>query len=229
MHGFRQNASNFKGRTSALAKKLKHIAELVFIDAPHELSFVYQSNPDHCSDKPSPPSGTAKRKFAWLVAPNSSCHTEQDWKIADAPFGPLQYQQQTDGFEESYTYLENAISQMGNFDGILGFSQGAAMAALFCRLQQKTSGPPKFRFGIFCSGYPAPIGDFDREPIRLPSLHCFGNGEGHDRQIANRASTELAGQFEQDCCSIVEHDMGHIIPTRAPYIDLVKYFLSNFL
>ena len=229
LHGFRQSASNFKGRTSALAKKLKHIAELVFIDAPHELSFVYQPIQGCCSDKPSPPAATPKWKFAWLVAPNSSFNAEQDWKAADVPFDPLQYQQQTKGFEESYTYLENAISEIGNLDGILGFSQGAAMAALFCRQQQKTCGAPKFRFGMFCSGYPAPVGNFDGEPIKLPSLHCFGNGEGHDRQIANRASAELAGQFQLDCCSVVEHDMGHIIPTRSPYIDQIKDFLSIFL
>lgn len=229
MHGFRQNASNFKGRTSALAKKLKHIAELIFIDAPHELSFVYQPIQGHCSEKPSAPSVTPKRKFAWLIAPNSSCNTEQDWKAADAPFDPLQYQQQTEGFEESYAYLENTISQMGSFDGILGFSQGSAMAALFCRQQQKTCGAPKFRFGVFCSGYPAPVVDFDGELIKLRSLHCFGNGEGHDRQIANRASVELAGLFQQDCCCVVEHDMGHIIPTRSPYIDQIKGFLSSFL
>uniref|UniRef100_A0A0D9Y0F3 Rhodanese domain-containing protein n=1 Tax=Leersia perrieri TaxID=77586 RepID=A0A0D9Y0F3_9ORYZ len=229
LHGFRQNASNFKGRTSALAKKLKHIAELVFIDAPHELSFVYKPNPDHNSDGSSLPSGTSKRKFAWLVAPNSTCHPEQSWKIADAPFDPLQYLQQTDGFEESYAYLEHAISQMGNIDGILGFSQGAAMGALFCRQQQKNCGSLKLRFGIFCSGYPAPIGDFDSDPIRLPSLHCFGNGEGQDRQIANRVSTELVDLFDKRCCSVIEHDMGHIIPTRPPYIDKIKEFLSNFI
>ncbi|CAL5093044.1 unnamed protein product [Urochloa decumbens] len=229
LHGFRQNASNFKGRTSALAKKLKHIAELVFIDAPHELSFVYQPIQGHCSDKPSLPSATSKRKFAWLIAPNSSFNTEQDWKAADAPFDPLQYQEQTEGFEKSYAYLEKTISQMGSFDGILGFSQGAAMAALFCRQQQKTCGAPRFKFGMFCSGYPAPVGDFDGEPIKLPSFHCFGNGEGHDRQIANKASTELAGLFQQDRCSVLEHDMGHIIPTRLPYIDQIRSFLSSFL
>jgi predicted esterase len=230
LHGFRQNASNFKGRTSALAKKLKRIAELVFIDAPHELSFVYQPKPDPCSDKPSPPSFTARTKFAWLVSPNTSCHTEQEWKIADGPFDPLQYEHQTEGLEESYTYLENTIAENGNFDGILGFSQGAAMAALLCRRQQKTCGSPKFRFGVFCSGYPAPVGDLDSEPIRLPSLHCFGGGgEGHDRQIASRASTELACMFEEDRRTIVEHDMGHIIPTRPPYIDRIKEFLCNFM
>ncbi|KAG8048973.1 hypothetical protein GUJ93_ZPchr0009g2034 [Zizania palustris] len=229
LHGFRQNASNFKGRTSALAKKLKHIAELVFIDAPHELSFVYQPNSDYCCGRSSLPSGTPTRKFAWLVAPNSTCPTEQDWRIADAPFDPLQYQQQTDKLEESYAYIERAISQMGHIDGILGFSQGAAMAALFCRRQLTTCGSLKFRFGIFCSGYPAPVGDFDGEPIRLPSLHCFGNGEGNDRQIANRASSELMKQFDKGCCSVIEHNMGHIIPTRPPYIDQIKEFLSSFL
>ncbi|GAV86186.1 FSH1 domain-containing protein, partial [Cephalotus follicularis] len=35
LHAFRQNASSFKGRTASLAKKLRRIAEFVFIDAPH--------------------------------------------------------------------------------------------------------------------------------------------------------------------------------------------------
>lgn len=34
LHGYRQNALKFKGRTGALKRCLKHIAELVYIDAP---------------------------------------------------------------------------------------------------------------------------------------------------------------------------------------------------
>jgi hypothetical protein len=88
LHGFRQNTSSFKGRTSALAKKLKHIAELVFIDAPHELSFVYQPILAQGFDIPSPLFVPAKRKFAWLIAPNTTSNPEQDWKVADAPIRP---------------------------------------------------------------------------------------------------------------------------------------------
>ncbi|XP_072998133.1 rhodanese-like domain-containing protein 6 [Typha latifolia] len=233
LHGFRQNGSNFKGRTSSLAKKLKNIVEFTFIDAPHELPYIYQPDLDkkhHCSSMhSSSPDGSFKRKFAWLISPELSPSVEQDWKIADVPFDPLQYQQQTAGFEKSYAYLETTISRMCHFDGILGFSQGAAMAALFCKQQQKISGAADFRFGIFCSGYSAISGDVDAEPIKIPSLHCFGSGQGQDRQIARAASIDLANLFDKDSSVIIEHDMGHIIPTRPPYIDQIKGFLSQFL
>ena len=70
----------------------------------------------------------------WGVAPDSSRSTEIDWKKADRPFDPLQYQQQTDGFDVSLSYLKTVFAQQQPFDGILGFSQGAAMAASICAL-----------------------------------------------------------------------------------------------
>ena len=39
LHGFRQSASSFRGRTAALAKRLAPVAELIFLDAPHPLPF----------------------------------------------------------------------------------------------------------------------------------------------------------------------------------------------
>nr|CAD1816874.1 unnamed protein product [Ananas comosus var. bracteatus] len=223
LHGFRQSGSNFKGRTSSLAKKLKNAVEFVFIDAPHELPFVYQPN---CSK---PPNENPKTRFAWLVAPNSNCSPEKDWKIAAAAFDPLQYRQQTGGFAESYDHIEKTISKMGRFDGILGFSQGAAMAALFCEQQQRLYSTICFEFGIFCSGYSVSSSNFDGDLVKLPSLHCFGNGGGQDQQIDNRASVELADRFDNGCKVVVEHEMGHIIPTRPPHIDRMKEFLLQFL
>ncbi|XP_019704323.1 rhodanese-like domain-containing protein 6 isoform X2 [Elaeis guineensis] len=247
LHGFRQNASNFKGRTSSLAKKLKNMVEFVFVDAPHELPFIYQEHshqPPHVSmdwaseeatnlahsfKESPPPLKDCKKRFAWLIAPKSDCLEEGGWKIADVPFDPLQYQQQTDGFEKSYSYLKTVISQMGPFDGILGFSQGAAMAALFCEQQQRCGGVLDFRFAILCSGFSAVSGECSRKLIKCPSLHCFGNGQGHDRQIACEASRKLVDLFDKDCSVVIEHDMGHIIPTRSPYIDQMKEFLMRFL
>ncbi|KAG1326152.1 rhodanese-like domain-containing protein 6 [Cocos nucifera] len=247
LHGFRQNASNFKGRTSSLAKKLKNMVEFVFVDAPHELPFIYQEHshePPHVSmdlaseeatnlaysfKESPPPVKDCKKRFAWLIAPKSDCLEEGGWKMADVPFDPLQYQQQTDGFEKSYSYLKTVISQMGPFDGILGFSQGAAMAALFCEQQQRCGGVLDFRFAILCSGFSAVSGECSRKLIKCPSLHCFGNGQGHDRQIACEASRKLVDLFDKDCSMVIEHDMGHIIPTGSPYIDQMKEFFMRFV
>lgn len=235
LHGFRQNASSFKGRSASLAKKLKSIAELVFVDAPHELPFIYQSCMEpNGSCEPStghhaPPPENCKRKYAWLVAPDFDGKLEADWKIANQAFDPLQYQGQTDGFNVSLAYLKKVFSEKGPFDGILGFSQGAAMAALLCAQVAKLKGEIDFRFVILCSGFALPLADFEQQLVNFPSLHIFGSDPGKDRQITSHTSRYLASRFEDGCSVIIEHEFGHIIPTRPPYIDDIKDFLRRFL
>ncbi|XP_010553714.1 PREDICTED: rhodanese-like domain-containing protein 6 [Tarenaya hassleriana] len=235
LHGFRQNASGFKGRSGSLIKKLKNIAELVFVDAPHELPFVYQTpENDAPSSDQNPistlPPGTCKKKFAWLVSPDSEKTDGTSWRLAEGKFDPLQYQYQTDGFDESLAYLKKVSSEQGPFDGILGFSQGAAMAAAVCGQPDSLKGEMDFRFCVLCSGFaPLPLLEKKRRSIRCPSLHIFGSEPGKDRQIVTRVSADLAEFFEEGCATVIEHDSGHIIPTRAPYIDEIKAFLKRFI
>ncbi|XP_062081815.1 rhodanese-like domain-containing protein 6 isoform X2 [Humulus lupulus] len=239
LHGFRQNASSFKGRTASLAKKLKSFVELVFVDAPHELPFIYQpsgieTHPDCTTPSPQegppPPSQHCKKKFAWLVAPNYSQSSETEWKIADCPFDVLQYQQQTGGFDASLAYLRDLYAQQGPFDGILGFSHGAAMAAAICARLGMQKSELEFRFVILCSGFALKLPELlDNGLAKCPSLHIFGSDHGKDRQIANQASRELASLFDDGCAVTIQHDSGHIIPTRSPYIDQIKDFLQRFL
>lgn len=232
MHGFRQNGSGFKGRTASLAKKLKNLAELIFIDAPHELPFIYVPNENSTSNL-NPccaPNQLSKKKFAWLIPSGSNdlCGLD-NWIATDIPFDPLQYMDQTEGFNESCSYLDETVMQIGPFDGILGFSQGAAMVALYCKHKQISNSLSGFRFGMLFSGYQASLPGFDEDPIRMPSLHCFGNGNGQkDRQIDRSQSIALRAMFNQGSCITIEHNMGHIIPTRSPYIDQIKDFLSQF-
>ncbi|XP_073310475.1 rhodanese-like domain-containing protein 6 [Primulina huaijiensis] len=236
LHGFRQNASSFKGRTASLSKKLKNITEFVFVDAPHELPFIYQPPVANQIDthgsvltQECPSFKISNRKFAWLIAPDRDKETDNEWKMANVPFDPMQYQQQTEGFEKSLKYLNFLFSQAGPFDGILGFSQGAAMAALVSANQGMLKGEIGFRFVILCSGFAVNMGDYAEGSITCPSLHIFGSKEGNDRQIDCQASKHLASLFDNSCSTIVEHDLGHIIPTRSPYIDDIKDFLRRFL
>ncbi|KAK9084399.1 hypothetical protein Scep_030870 [Stephania cephalantha] len=237
LHGFRQNASNFKGRTASFAKKLKNMVELTYIDAPHEVPFLYRPRSAETSDDSlksplqhsHPPSEGCRRKYAWLVAQKSSSTMDRDWQIVDEPFDPLQYQQQTDGFDESLTYLKAVFSVQGPFDGVLGFSQGAAMTALLCRQHEIPDGEISFKFAILCSGFAINSGGLKLGLLQCPSLHIFGNGQGKDRQIGHNVSLELSSHFEPSGRMIIEHESGHIIPTQPEHIDRIKAFLLRFL
>ncbi|XP_031397094.1 rhodanese-like domain-containing protein 6 isoform X4 [Punica granatum] len=237
LHGFRQNASSFKGRTASLAKKIKNIAELIYVDGPHELPFIYQPpvadqacDSESSAVQRSPPRENCKKKLAWLVSPECCVGSgKTEWIVADGPFDLLQYQQQTGGSDISLAHLKKVFSQDGPFDGILGFSQGAAMATLACAHQDKFKGEMNFRFAVLCSGYLPKIAEISHGTINCPSLHIFGSDHGKDRQISNTASKDLATYFEEGSSVIIQHDSGHIIPTRSPYIDQIKDFLHRFI
>lgn len=211
------------------------MAELVFVNAPHELPFIYQPHKleSDCISTPShndpPPTKTCNKKYAWLVAPDYHKKEATGWERTDMAFDPLQYQHQTEGFAESLSHLKSIVSKDGPFNGILGFSQGAAMAALVCAQKERLDLELGFRFVIMCSGFPINLAGYEKGSIKCPSLHVFGNEEGGDRQISSGCSRELASYFEEGCRMIIEHDSGHIIPTRPPHIDDVKEFLRRFI
>lgn len=235
LHGFRQNASGFKGRTASLAKKLRILVEFVFVNAPHELPFVYQYRSSSIEDKfdaaafCSSPLDKYKKRFAWLVESKSDLSEINSCCMAEGSFDPLQYRQQTDGLEESLNYLNRVVLEMGPFDGVLGFSQGATMAALFCASQRQKEPHLRFRFAILCSGFAGNSFCVGKNSINCPSLHIFGGAKGKDRQIGRDESVELASLFDEDCSVLIEHEAGHVIPSWPPYIDHVKSFLQRFL
>ncbi|CAM6039401.1 unnamed protein product [Sphagnum compactum] len=282
LHGFRQNASSFRGRLSALRKKLKHIADMVFIDAPHELPFLYQKHQSlSASQEIVLSSGTADdaggggmvedsegslqhattRKYGWLISssiegdlqelvdvcspaitPSSDSNedllvTQQGrsngniWMPVLSAFNPLQYESQSQGWSRSWWRIQEAFSNLGPFDGVLGFSQGAAIAAVLCQL--RSSSNMDFRFVILCSGFPSPVLQHQQlietgsvGGIACPSLHIFGR---QDRQIGVCKSKQLVELFDANMRMIVEHDSGHIIPTKPQYVQQYVQFLSPFL
>ena len=49
------------------------------------------------------------------------------------------------GFDQSLQHVLKAIEEQGPFDGLMGFSQGAALASLLCLMQKE----PQFKFAMF--------------------------------------------------------------------------------
>ncbi|GAQ88930.1 hypothetical protein KFL_004700120 [Klebsormidium nitens] len=160
-----------------------------------------------------------------------------NWRPASARFGPLQYLTQTAGWETSLAHLRRLVSEHGPFDGVLGFSQGAAVAAALCRCTTTADGfgdknESTFRFAVLCSGFPSPAEGTQGvgpQRIDLPSLHVFGSVKGNDRQIAAAESERLAEQFEPRPRVIVRHSAGHIIPVSRSHVNQYRSFFLKAL
>lgn len=136
-----------------------------------------------------------------------------------------QYTRQTEGWEASEASLRDFVNLHGPFDGVLGFSQGSAVAAYLCSQQQAESegrcmgGAPSwgFRFAVLSSGFVSACPSHRRMLdsiggiIKLPSLHVFGGVEkreaGYEDPIADEVNNSgrvavASGEMQQvgtDC------------------------------
>lgn len=102
---FRQNASIFKYRLERFQKGTRTLVDLVFIDAPHLIE-----------DYVEPDGGNAGLRGWWFSSEAACPYTQQ-------------------AFEKSVKTVEQACKLQGPFDGVLGFSQGAAFTAILLAMQ----------------------------------------------------------------------------------------------
>ncbi|KAL4519970.1 hypothetical protein Ndes2437B_g04392 [Nannochloris sp. 'desiccata'] len=248
LHGFRQTARNFQGRTSALRRRLKHVAEFVFIDAPHTVPDIYgsmnrsqqrqekktreieneessapffiESNGTSTSPSIRPTTSNQDQweqkrlRRGWLVSPEQ--YNTPHFLPRGDDLDHEQYHHQTAGLKESLDILDNVLDTQGPWDGILGFSQGASIAALLAAREcheRPTKEERRFKFVICCSGYPSPLRNKEQEKtVLMPSLHVYGATK-QDKQISEPESKSLWEQFDAAKRVLLRHNAGHVIPS----------------
>ena len=296
LHGFRQTGRNFGGRLHALRRRLKGVADLVFVDGPHQLPPYTKPHPEQPAEQsqqqqqqqqqgavgeeegraaaaaaadagasPGSPAAAGPPRLrqgqprrAWLLIPEQYAALQQQQRqqaeegeeggAAPAYVDDAQHRRQTEGWRESWAALDSALREQGPFDGVLGFSQGAAVAAVLCaeqaqRAQQGDGGAaasgaaPPLRFAIICSGYISASPGHEallrrcREAggVRLPSLHVFGGGGGEgggdDRQVGPEESAALMACFDPRLRSLLRHGGGHVVPSTRAAVARMRDFL----
>ncbi|XP_030293011.1 esterase OVCA2 [Sparus aurata] len=211
IHGYRQNGSSFREKTGALRKLLKKQVELVYLSAPHSV----QQAPDK---------------------ENGSCpgvggdEDQRGWWFSDVQARSFSAQQQCEeslGLDESLTTVREAVKVQGPFDGILGFSQGAAFVAMVCSLQEQKLEPEfNFRFAILVAGFRSACKEhqtFYSTPLLIPSLHVFGL---EDRVIPDNMSRELLPSFQDP--QVLTHPGGHFVPAASAHRQTYQDFLKKF-
>ena len=189
LHGYSQNGAILRDRSGGFRKPLKKSRfELCYPDGP----FGCTANGEDKAEADADP-----MRRAWWRG-----HSGQDEYVG--------WPQSRDALLELW--------ECGRFDGVLGFSQGAAAAAMICAEMRPS-------FGIFVSGF-VPR-DHEAAALLLagsgmPTLHIIGQS---DTLVVPERSHALAALFDR--AVVVEHQGGHMVPSGAEVRARVTHFLEQ--
>lgn len=122
-----------------------------------------------------------------------------------------------DNFEEGISYIENRMIELGPFDGVLGFSEGAVITGSLPGMQEQgvcLKKVGKIEHVVIISGaklggklFPLPklAEAAYTSPIDIPSLHIFGEND-----IARPNAPELVEAYVDPL--VIYHHGGHEVP-----------------
>ncbi|KAJ5336905.1 uncharacterized protein N7506_004927, partial [Penicillium brevicompactum] len=130
-----------------------------------------------------------------------------------------------EGVGASYALLEKTIEESGPFDGVLGFSQGAATAVGYL-LEQKTAYPDEplpFQFLVLCSPTIPLSGDLNY------SQRIFGSLGPKDEALIRSAQDEQISQLSQAARTALTK-FNSVIDVLSPIThETRKFYLDNSL
>ncbi|OLN96475.1 Dihydrofolate reductase 1 [Colletotrichum chlorophyti] len=231
LHGYTQSGPLFRSKTRALEKL---VAKTL---APFNLlpSLIYPTGPLKLSPRDIP---------GFVPDDNAVGEEEADldawaWWRKDEHSGSYRF------LDQGVTSVASAIREAGgNVDGVLGFSQGGAFAALLAAMLEKphrdesapeeyrpwlqqlrdANGGEPFKFAVIYSGFFAPPQELQwaYEPkIKTPTLHFIGS---LDTVVEESRSQGLTERCEDPM--VVVHPGGHYVPITKewamPLIGFIK-------
>lgn len=202
LHSFRQSGARLRSRMKRVERALSSIADFVYADAPH------------------------------AYAPTDSVRTElaEDFGPDLSDLGDLEHQRcwwnsgadhsHYVGWDASLSYLRELIAERGPFDGVVGFSQGAAVTGLLMASE------PSLRFAVCISGFASRAVEH-AELVRTagidrPSLHVWGE---QDVLVTNDRSEALSRCFVDP--EVVTHAAGHFVPMHWPVAEIRDFLLAQ--
>ena len=227
LHGNRQTGDLLLGRMSSLKRKLGRVdppIDLAAVDAPFLFEDTLVNGDDDAADETGGTGGDQLMRTWW--------HRHGDEYV---------------GLEQSLGLIRAIWADgKGNYEGIMGFSQGARLAHLLALMHSASDSRlfPGLKYCIFASGYgdvPLPtnyppngpgwedfldnsltLNDLASLKIGVPSLHVMGLSDGLIPVASSRA---LLTSYVDPKAH--EHSGGHHVPMQANCVDIYLRFIAE--
>ncbi|KAJ7093932.1 FSH1-domain-containing protein [Mycena belliarum] len=217
LHGYSQNANIFSKRLGALRKQCGKTIDFVFVDGPvilqpADLGFA------------SAPSATLDALDASEVIEGNEARAWWKWNATKS---------EALGLPESLVILRDVLKTQ-TFDGVLGFSQGAAAAALLAALLERPYSYPPFlidgkpphpplKFCVAVSGFR--LNDSIADAIfeanyATPTLHIIGKTDVVVHEERSQKLVDISTNAR-----VETHDGGHFVPSKGNW----RKFLAAYL
>ncbi|KAF8470142.1 serine hydrolase FSH [Kalaharituber pfeilii] len=205
LHGYTQSAALFRAKTKSLEKYLQKWVpggvELVYVTAPIRLRMAdlpgYMNPVKEVGVASAIGTEEGERQGGGAEREGEGGEYYAWWRKNEAA-------EEYTGLETTcWDFLRNLLAEQGPFDGALGFSQGAALAAILASLLEPsrllspncifppiTPPHPPLKFAVCYSGFIAPYTQYSflyNPKINTPILHFIGEMDTvveHERTLA---------------------------------------------
>ena len=234
LHGYTQNGPLFHAKTKVLEKHLKKIyPDLILTFPTGPLQLRAEDVPGFDGSGTTPDDLEA---YGWWRRSNT----------ADPP--------EYAGIDVAFDMIANVIATEGPFDGVMGFSQGAALATMVASLLERPSRQGAFKHAKETSAlaisYPASFERLQQPPLKFLVSYCGFRAPGeryngfYDNPTVQTPSCHVNGSLDtlveesrwrtlMDACGgegmtkLIIHPGGHFVPSGKQYLEAVADFIRT--
>jgi len=200
LHGFTMHGRSLRRLLGELEPRLSALVELSFPDAPHAAS-----------------AASVDALMAHMGGLRPAPPHRQWWNASE---DALTYH----GWEATREHLRREVERHPRA-GLLGFSQGAGVAAALAALSCRGDFPP-LAFVILIAGFTprsSELAPLFETPLQLPSLHVWGEQDSFAKH-----GPGLAARFAPERRRIVTWSGSHTIPTQGDAADALIEFVAKY-
>ncbi|TYZ69386.1 hypothetical protein PybrP1_004735 [[Pythium] brassicae (nom. inval.)] len=224
LHGMYQNAESFAAKTKHL--RADDVAEFVYLNGPFSVT-------PRVLAKPSSHSHSNMQQEQALLKKTSGRQREELFRAWWRPSGPQQAEptQLARDRDALLAYLRVQLAELGEVDGVLGFSQGASLASWLCSAQARLELRWSPRVAVLIGSYAGPQ-QYSLDSGILAStnsLHMFGLNDHVVSAAKSRAVVDIFRDSQDSASQVLTavHSQGHVIPKCGDALAQLHSFLAQ--